>query len=148
MDFVEGFLKTSGNSVILMVVDRLSKYAHFIFLDHLYTTTSVATVFFVQIVHLHVVTALIMSDQDPVFTTTMWKELFRLCGTTLHTSSEFQPQTDDQSEVTNRIFTVYMCCLTGDWPKSWLHWLRWAKFCYNTSYQTVLKVTPFEVVYG
>jgi hypothetical protein len=50
--------------------------------------------------------------------------------------------------VTNHIFNVYMCCLIGDRPESWLHWLPWDKFCYNTSYQTVVKVTPFEVVYG
>jgi hypothetical protein len=50
--------------------------------------------------------------------------------------------------VTNRIITVYLRCLTGDRPKSWLRWLPCAKFCYNTSYQMTLKVTPIEVVYG
>jgi hypothetical protein len=47
----------------------------------------------------------------------------------------------------NRIIAVYLRRLTGDWPKSWLRWLPWAEFCYNTSYQTVLKATPFQVVY-
>jgi hypothetical protein len=77
----------------------------------------------------------------------MWKELFRLCNTTLRTSLAFRPQTDGQSEVMNRIIAVYLRRLTGDWPKSWLRWLPWAEFCYNTSYQTVLKATPFQVVY-
>jgi hypothetical protein len=136
MDFIEGFPKTSG------------KYVHFIALGHPYTATSVTTTFFEQIVRLHGVPASIVSNRDPVLTSAMWKELFRLYGTTLHTSSAFQPQTDDQSEVTNRMIAVYLCCLAGDRPKSWLCWLPWVKFCYNTSYQAALKVTPFEVVYG
>jgi hypothetical protein len=148
MDFIEGFLKTSRKSVILTVVDRLSKYAHFIMFGHPYTATSVDVAFFEQIVHLHGVPASIVSDHDPVFTSTMWKELFRLYGTSLRTSSVFRPQTDGQSKVTNRIIVVYLCCLGGDPPKSWLCWLPWVEFCYNTSYQTTLKETPFEVVYG
>jgi hypothetical protein len=55
---------------------------------------------------------------------------------------------DGQSEVMNHIIAVYLSCLIRDRPKSWLHWLPWATFCYNTSYQTALKATPFEVVYG
>jgi hypothetical protein len=79
-------------------------------LGHPYIATSVATAFFEQIVHLHGLPASIVSDQDPVFTSTMWKELFRLCGTTLRTSSAFQPQLDTQSEMTNRIIAVYLRC--------------------------------------
>jgi hypothetical protein len=43
---------------------------------------------------------------------------------------------------------VYLRCLAGDRPRSWLCWLLWAEYCYNTSYQTTLRATPFEVVYG
>jgi hypothetical protein len=78
----------------------------------------------------------------------MWKELFRLTGTKLCVSSAFHPQTDGQSEVTNRIIVVYLRCLAGDRSCSWLRWLPWAEYCYNTSYQSALKTTPFEVVYG
>jgi hypothetical protein len=50
--------------------------------------------------------------------------------------------------VTNQIITMYLHCLTGDRPRSWLRWLPWAEFYYNTSYQAALKATPFHVVYG
>jgi hypothetical protein len=53
---------------------------HFIALGHPYTATSVAAAFFEQIVRLHGVPASTVSDRDPVFTSTMWKELFHLCG--------------------------------------------------------------------
>lgn len=43
---------------------------------------------------------------------------------------------------------MYLRCVTGDFPRTWLDWLPWAEFCYNTSYHSALKVTPFEVVYG
>jgi hypothetical protein len=55
---------------------------------------------------------------------------------------------DGQSEVTNKIITIYLRCLVSDRPRSWLRWLPWAGFCYNTSLQSALKMTPFEVVYG
>jgi hypothetical protein len=91
MDFVERFPKIGGKLVILTVVDRLSKYVHLIALGHPYTTTTIAAAFFEQIVRLHIVPTSIFSDRDPVFTSTMWKELFRLCSTSLRTSLAFRP---------------------------------------------------------
>ena len=148
LDFVEGFPRVGGKLVVLTVVDRFSKYAHFIALGHPYSATSVARAFFDQIVRLHGIPCSIVSDRDPVFTSTFWTELFQLSGVELRLSSAFHPQTDGQSEVTNRILGVYLRCLAGDRPRSWLHWLPWAEFSYNSSYQTALRATPFEVVYG
>jgi hypothetical protein len=148
LDFVESFPKVGNKLVILTVVDRFLKYTHFITLDHLYSATMVAKAFFDTIVWLHGVSESIISDRDPVFTSTLWKELFRLTGTKLCTSSAFHPQTDGQSEITNKIFTAHLRCLVGDRPCSWLRWQPWAEFCFNSSYQTALKVTLFEVVYG
>jgi hypothetical protein len=143
MDFVEGFPKVGGKSVILTIVDRLSKYAHFIALSHPYSANSVARAFFENIVRLHGFPCSIVTDRDPVFTSNFWSELFRLAGVKLHMSSAFHPQTDGQSEVTNRTIVMYLRCLAGDRPRSWLQWLPWAEYCFNTSYQTSLKATPF-----
>jgi hypothetical protein len=71
MDFVEGFPKVGGKSVVLTVIDRLSKYAHFIALGHPYSATSVAKAFFDQVVRLHDVLVSIVSDRDPIFTSTV-----------------------------------------------------------------------------
>ena len=148
MDFVEGFPKVGGKSVILTIVDRFSKYAHFIALNHPYSAISVARVFFDNIVWLHGFPCSIVSDRDPMFTSNFWSELFRLAGVKLQLSSAFHPQTDGQSEVTNLIIVMYLRCLAGDRPRSWLQWLPWAEYCFNTSYQSSLKATPFQVVYG
>jgi hypothetical protein len=148
MDFVEGFPKVGSKSVILTIVERFSKFAHFIPLGHPYSVASVGKAFFDNIVRLHGFPSSIVSDRDLVFTSHLWTELFCLLGTRLCVSSAFHLQTDGQSEVTNKIITIYLRCLAGDRPRSWLQWLPWAEFCYNTSLQSALKTTPFEVVYG
>ena len=91
MDFVEGFPRVGGKSVILMVVDKFSKFAHFIALGHPYTASSVARAFFESIVRLHGFPCSIVSDLDPIFTSNFWKELFHLAGVKLLLSSTFHP---------------------------------------------------------
>jgi hypothetical protein len=89
-----------------------------------------------------------VSDRDPVFTLTFWRELMRLMGTKLHRTTAFHPQSDGQSEAANHVIIMYLRCLTGDRPRQWLRWLPWAKFVFNTAYQTSLRDTPFRVIYG
>jgi transposase InsO family protein len=123
MDFIKGFPRINGNSVILTVVDRFSKFTHFIPLGHPYTATLVARAFFTDIVRLHGLPSSIISDHDPVFTSKFWHELFSLAGVKLNLSSAFHPQSDDQSEATNKVIKMYLHCLSGDRPRQWLQWL-------------------------
>jgi hypothetical protein len=147
LNFVEALPRVNGKTVILSVIDQFSKYCHFIPLAHPYMVASVAQAFFTDIVRLHGIPQSIMSDHDPVFTSTFWKELMRLLGTKLHMTSAFHPQSNGQTEVANCIIVMYLRCLTGDHPRQWLHWLPWAEYTYNTAYQTSLRDTPFRVVY-
>jgi hypothetical protein len=71
-----------------------------------------------------------------------------MVGVTLKISTAFHPQTDGQSEVVNKVIAMYLRCVTGNQPRAWVDWLSWAEYCYNTSYHTALRATPFEVVYG
>ncbi|WVZ69650.1 hypothetical protein U9M48_018405 [Paspalum notatum var. saurae] len=148
LDFIEGLPKVGGKSVILTVVDRFSKYAHFIALGHPYTAASVARAFFDGIVRLHGFPSSIVSDRDPVFTGHVWRDLFKMAGVKLRMSTAFHPQTDGQSAVVKKVIAKYLRCLTGDRPRAWVDWLSWAEYCYNTSFHTALRATPFEVVYG
>jgi hypothetical protein len=148
LDFVEALPRVRGKSVILTVVDRLSKYCHFISLAHTYSAESVAQAFFSEVVRLHGVPQSMVSDRDTVFTSLFWQELMRLMGTKLHMTTAFHPQSDGQSESANRVIIMYPRCLTGDRPRQWLRWLPWAEYLFNTAYQSSLRDTPFRVVYG
>jgi hypothetical protein len=148
LDFIEALPRVGGKSVILTVVDRFSKYCHFIPLAHSYSAESVAQAFFADIVRLHSIPQSMVSDRDPIFTSTFWHELMRLMGTKLHMTMTFHPQSDGQSEAANCVIIMYLRCLTGDRPRQWLRWLPWAEYLFNTAYQTSLWDTPFCVVYG
>ncbi|WVZ69639.1 hypothetical protein U9M48_018398 [Paspalum notatum var. saurae] len=148
MDFVEALPRVRGKSVILTVIDRFSKYCHFIPLAHPYSAESVAQAFFAEIVRLHGIPQSIVSDRDTVFTSNFWRELMRLSGTKLQMSTAFHPQSDGQSESANRVIIMYLRCLTGDQPRDWLRWLPWAEYVFNTAFQSSPRETPFRVVYG
>lgn len=148
MDFIEALPRVGGKTVILTIVDRFSKYCHFIPLAHPYSAESVAQAFFTDIVRLHGIPQSIVSDRDPVFTSIFWKKLMRLAGVKLQMTSAFHPQSDGQTEAANKVTIMYLRCLTGDRPRQWLRWLPWAEFIYNTAFQSALKTTPFQIVYG
>ena len=81
MDFITGLRKSEGKSVIMVVVDRLTKYAHFFALSHSFKSSTVATSFMETIKKLHGNPKIIVSDRDPIFTRNFWMELFSCLGT-------------------------------------------------------------------
>jgi len=91
MDFNRGLPKSRNKSVIMVVVDRLSKHAHFCALPHLFTSTLVAQSFMDHISKLHGMPTSILSDRDSVFTNNFWQELFMLQGTQLKLSASYHP---------------------------------------------------------
>lgn len=148
MDFIDGLPLSKGKTTILVVIDRLSKYAHFLSLSHPYTAVSVAQIFFDNIFKLHGMPRTIVCDRDPTFTSIFWSELFKINGTSFNYSSAYHPQTDGHSEVVNGTLEMYLRCLTSSRPREWVKWFAWAEYCYNTSWHSSIKTTPFEVVYG
>jgi hypothetical protein len=94
MDFIEGLPLSHGYSVILVVVDRFTKDGHFLCLSHPFTAATVAQIFLANIFKLHGMPKTIVSDRDPTFTSSFWREPFQLQGISLAFSSTYHPQSD------------------------------------------------------
>lgn len=101
LDFIEGLPSSHGHNCILVVVDKFSKYAHFLPLSHPFTALKVAMLYMENVFKLHGLPEAIVSDRDKVFTSNLWQELFRLAGTELRMSSAYHPQSDGQTERVN-----------------------------------------------
>jgi len=148
LDFITGLPKSKGFDVVFVVVDRLSKYEHFIPLKHPYTARKVAEIFAKEIVRLHGIPNSIVSDRDPLFMSLFWQELFRIQGIVLKMISSYHPETDGQIEVVNRCLETYLRCFVLEQPKYWVDWIPWVELWYNTTFHVTTGKTPFEVVYG
>lgn len=148
MDFIEGLPKSGSWNCILVVVDRFSKYSHFLALAHPFTAAGVAKVFLDNIYKLHGMPASIVSDRDRIFTSQFWQQLFTLTRTQLCMSSAYHPQSDGQTERVNQCIETYLRCFVHACPKKCCHWLSVAEFWYNTNYHSAIGRSPFEVLYG
>lgn len=98
MDFIDGLPRSGGVNCILVIVDKFTKFAHFLPLAHPYTASKVALLYMTHIYRLHGFPGEIISDRDPVFTSHFWQELFKYAGTGLRMSTANHPQTDGQTE--------------------------------------------------
>ena len=148
LDFIEGLPKSKHYNCILVVVDKFSKYSHFIALTHPFTAIQVAIQFMDHVFKLHGMPQVMVCDRDKIFTSAAWQELFKLTGTALRMSTSYHPQTDGQTERVNQCLEAYLRYFVHACPTKWKQWLSLAEFWYNTSYHTSLGKTPFEVVYG
>lgn len=148
VDFIEGLPLSQGQLVVLVVFDQLSKYGHFISLSHPYTAIKIAQLFVNNIIKLHGMPTSIASDRDPIFTSVLWNELFKLQGTTLKFSTSYHPQTNGQTEIVNKCLETYLRCFVQDRLKQWVSWLPWAEYWYNATWHASTKITPYEAVYG
>jgi hypothetical protein len=148
MDFIEGLPRSANADSILVVVDKFSRYAHFIPLLHPYTAFKVAQSFMSSVYKLHGMPEAIISDRDRIFTSSLWQELFKLAGTHLQMGSAYHPQSDGQTERVNQCLETYLRCFVHACPSKWSMWLSLAEFWYNTSFHSALGRSPFEVLYG
>jgi hypothetical protein len=149
MDFIVGLPRTQkGNDSIWVIVNRLTKVAHFLPVKTNYSMSRLAELYVDNILKLHGAPRSIVSDRGPQFNAQFWKSLHASMGTKLNYSTTFHPQTDGQTERVNQVLEDLLraCVLTygSDWEKS----LSYAEFSYNNGYQDSLKMAPFEALYS
>jgi hypothetical protein len=149
MDFIVGLPRTrAGYDSIWVVVDHLTKAAHFILVRTTYSSPMLVELYMSQIVCLHGVLKKIVSDRGTQFTSHFWQQLHETLGTHLKFSSAYHPQTDGQKERTNQILEdILRACALQD-KLGWDKRLPYVEFSYNNSYQASMMMSPFQPLYG
>ncbi|KAA0047446.1 pol protein [Cucumis melo var. makuwa] len=149
MDFITGLPRTlRGFTVIWVVVDRLTKSAHFVPGKSTCTASKWAQLYMSEIVRLHGVPVSIVSDRDARFIFKFWKGLQTALGTRLDFSTTFHPQTDGQTERLNQVLENMLRACALEFPGSWDSHLHFMEFAYNNSFQATIGMAPFEALYG
>jgi hypothetical protein len=149
MDFIVRLpITQSGYDSIWVIIDHFSKLAHFIPVKTMYKREKLAELYIVRIVCLHRVPKKIVSDRGTQFISRFWEKLHMAMDTRLNFSSAYHPQMDYQTERVNQILEDLLRAYALKDSKSWNKCLPYVEFSYNNSYQTSLKMLPFEVLYG
>jgi len=149
MDFVTGLpLSREKHDAVWVIVDRLTKSAHFLPIRMDYSLDKLADLYIREIVRLHGVPSSIISDRDPRFTSKFWQKLQAALGTKLNYSTAFHPQTDGQSERVIQILEDMMRACVIDFKGGWNKYLPLMEFAYNNSYQASIQMAPYEALYG
>ncbi|KAI3746537.1 hypothetical protein L6452_08971 [Arctium lappa] len=149
MDFITKLPRTGrGNDAIWVIVDRLTKSAHFLPIREDYKMERLAQVYIDEIVSRHGVPLSIISDRDSRFTSRFWQAFQKALGTRLDLSTAYHPQTDGQSERTIQTLEDMLRACAIDFGGSWDKHLSLIEFSYNNSYHTSIQCAPYEALYG
>ncbi|GJS18001.1 putative reverse transcriptase domain-containing protein [Tanacetum coccineum] len=149
MDFVTKLPKTtSGQDTIWVIVDRLTKSAHFLPMKETDSMEKLTRQYLKEVVSRHGVPISIISDRDSKFTSHFWKSLNEALGTQLDMSTTYHPHTDGQSERTIQTLEDMPRACVINFGKCWDRHLPLVEFSYNNSYHTSIKAAPFEALYG
>ena len=131
-----------------VIVDRLTKSAHFLPVNKTYSTNRLARLYVNRIVYLHGVPVSIVSDRGATFTSVFWQELYKALGTRLDFSTVFHRQTDGQLERTIQTLEDMLRMCVMDFGGQWDIHLPLIEFAYNNSYHASIEIEPYEALYG
>lgn len=149
MDLITSLPQTRGShEAIWVIVDRLTKSAHFLPMKKTFSLIQLATLYVDEIVRLHGIPSNIVSDRDSRFTSHFWRSLQEAMGTQLRFSTAFHPQTDGQIERTIQILEHMLRTCVLEFRGSWDDHLPLAEFAYNNSYQASIGMPSYEALYG
>jgi hypothetical protein len=148
MDFIGPLPTSQGYNAIAVVVDKLTKLVHLIATNTTVTAKEFALIFFNNIVRLHGVPNVIISDRDSKFTSVFWKELMKSLNIQQRMSSAFHPESDGQTERSNRTLETMLRHYVNERNDDWSQQLTAAEIAINNSQQSSTKYSPFYMNYG
>jgi len=149
MNFVMGLPRTSrGYDSIWVIIDHLTKSAHFLPIKKTYPLNRFARIYIEEILKLHGVPASIVSDRDPCFTSHFWEALHEALGSQLKFSTTFHPQIDGQSERTIRTLENMLRACVLEFQSSWDEHLPLIEFANNNSFHSSIIISLYEILYG
>ncbi|GJS53449.1 putative reverse transcriptase domain-containing protein [Tanacetum coccineum] len=149
MDFITKLPKSSqGFDTIWVIVDRLTKSAHFLPIRENDPLDKLARLYLNRIVARHGIPVSIICDRDGRFTSNFWKSFQKALGTDISMSTAYHPETDGQSERTIQTLEDMLRACVIDFGKGWVKHLPLAEFSYNNSYHASIKAAPYEALYG
>ncbi|GKE49484.1 putative reverse transcriptase domain-containing protein [Tanacetum coccineum] len=140
--------RTTGQDTIWVIIDRVTKFAHFLPMREDDTLEKLTRQYLKEVVSKQGVLVSIISDRDGKFTSHFWKSLNKALGTRLDMSTAYHPETDGQSERTIQTLEDMLRACVLDFGKGWDRHLPLVEFSYNNSYHTSIKAAPFEALYG
>jgi transposase InsO family protein len=148
MDFVTGLPPVDGCNALWVIVDRLTKMAHFVPCSDTMKPRQLADSFILHIVQTHGLPNSIVSDQGSLFTSKFWIHIMRALGITRNLSTAFHPKTDGQMARVNAIMEQYLWAYCNYQQDNWKQLLPITEFCYNNTQSETTRVTPFYANYG
>ncbi|GKE27261.1 putative reverse transcriptase domain-containing protein [Tanacetum coccineum] len=149
MDFITKLPRSSqGFDTIWVIVDRLTKSAHFLPIRENDPLDKLARLYLNRIVARHGIPVSIICDRDGRFTSNFWRSYQKALGIDVSMSTAYHPKTDDQSERTIQTLEDMLRACVIDFGKGWVKHLPLAKFLYNNSYYASIKAAPYEALYG
>ncbi|GKF25408.1 putative reverse transcriptase domain-containing protein [Tanacetum coccineum] len=149
MDFITKLPKLShGFDTIRVIMDRLTKSAHFLPIMENDPLDKLARLYLNKIVARHEIPVLTICDRDGRFTSNFWKSFQKALGTYISMSTAYHPETDGQSERTIQTLEDMLCACVINFGKGWVKHLPLTEFSYNNNYHASIKAAPYEALYG
>ncbi|POM74119.1 Hypothetical protein PHPALM_8966 [Phytophthora palmivora] len=149
MDFIISLPETeNGYNAVMVIVDPLTKRTKFIATRTTDDTAEIATVFMKIYVKGHGMPKTIVSDLDTKFTSKQWQAIESAIGTQHNLSSAFRPQTDGQTERTNRFIGDYLRGIVNPAQNDWDDYLHLAEIAYNRRVHSTIRMSPFKADLG
>ena len=148
MDFITALAKVAQNfDSFFVVVNRLTKVAHLIPTHTTTLMSDIAQLFVKEIVKLHGVPTMIISDRDAKFTSKFWMAMFQSLGTLLNLNLAYHPEIDGQNERVNQVIEDMLRSYCSQQPHLWLKFLPLVEFAYNSLPHRSLGMSPFKTLY-